>query len=93
MGEDGGCGSQDARGVADAPPRKKRGRAIQKKIQKGYGKKIQKKCAGVLTTALCLFIFCSAQVCRNSKKGGIYELVCCQMLDRICILGQKGNGL
>lgn len=48
---------------------------------------------GVLTIALLLIIFCSEQMCSLSKKDGIYELVCCQMFERICILGPKGNGL
>lgn len=29
----------------------------------------------------------------TAAKVGIYELVCCQMFERICILGPKGNGL
>ena len=47
----------------------------------------------MLTIALLLAIFCSEQMCIFIKKDGIYEPVCCQMLERICILGQKGYGL
>lgn len=51
------------------------------------------KWGGILTTDLLLIIFNSEQMCILLKKDGVYELVCCQMFERICILGPKGNGL